>query len=877
MPPDPHAPLRDNVRLLGDVLGRTLREQEGAALYELVEAVRKAAKEARTTGGPSEALLARLMSLDTDDAVAVARAFAQFLTLANIAEQHHRVRRRREHRRAGSPPQRASLPEAFARLLEAGVAPEALHRAAVSMRLELVLTAHPTEMTRRTLVRKHQRVARLLAELDHVDLVAPERAALHEALRREVLAMWRTDELRRDRPTPEDEARAGYAVIEQTLWEVLPRHLRLLDAELRTLVGEGLPIDAAPFRIGSWIGGDRDGNPRVTPEVTRRVLLLARWLAADLYLRDLDALRDELSFQDASAELRAVVGDVHEPYRALLRTLRRKLVATRRAIERRLDGEAPVAAETVERAADLWEPLHLAWRSLHETGAGLVADARLLDVLRRIACFGTTLVSLDVRQESDRHAEAVAWLAEKNGVQDYLEQDEEGRQTFLVERLGTRPDVSWSEAPDEVRDVLETCRIIAEDGPEGFGAYVISMARRPSDVLAVVWLQEVAGVAHPLRVVPLFETEDDLRHAGGTLDALLSVPAYRDIVRQAGDHVEVMIGYSDSAKDAGILAASWALYRAQEELVAVARRHGVRLTLFHGRGGTVGRGGGPAHAAILAQPPGSVDGTLRVTEQGEVVQSRFGLPGIAMRSLETYTTAVLEATLAPADSPSPEWRAAMERLAEWSRSAYREVLRSDGFVDYFRAATPVEELDRLNIGSRPAKRRGGGLESLRAIPWVFAWTQNRLMVPAWLGVGDALGRAEEEGLEGTVREMADGWPFFRTLLDLLEMGLAKADRGVARLYDTRLVTDPTRTVGADLFARFDQTFEAVQKAAGHGRVLEDNPVLERSIAVRNPYVDPLNLLQVALLERVRASDDPRLVEALLRTMGGVAAGMRNTG
>jgi len=881
MSADPHAPLRDDVRLLGTLLGEVL-QQQGGSLYKTVEHIRGLSKTARTGDAPARAALGRALSeLTLEDAAPVARAFAQFLALANIAEQHHRVRRRRDYQRAAVEPQRGSLEEAIPRLLGEGVTPSTLRRAVADMRVELVLTAHPTEVVRRTLLRKHNRIAALLSDGDRGALTPDEEAARRESLGRVIAEIWHTDEVFRERPTPETEAQGGLLVFEQTLWDAVPAYLRRLDAALTEHTGDGLAAGVAPIRFGSWMGGDRDGNPNVRPSTTRRVLYMARWIAADLYWREIDELRAELSLAAASDELKAVAGGAREPYREVLRGVREALKDTRAWLGAWLRDEDPPEVPLLRDVSELREPLMLCWRSLHAVSAGQVARGRLLDILRRLDVFGLTLVRLDIRQESDRHTDALDAITVALGLGSYRSWDEAERTRWLLAELeNPRPLIPLGFAcDDEVRDVLDTLAVIAETPPGNLGAYVISMTRSASDILAVELLQKAAGIAEPLRVVGLFETLDDLRAAPEVMGGLLDIPWYS---ARCGGEVEVMIGYSDSAKDAGRLTAAWALYQAQEALVATCRERGVALTLFHGRGGSVGRGGGPTHAAIRSQPPGSVEGTLRVTEQGEVIQAKFGLPGIAQRTLELYTSAVLEATLTPPALPKAEWRALLDRLSETALGTYRGLVRGDPrFVPYFRAVTPEPELGRLKIGSRPARRRaGGGVESLRAIPWIFAWTQTRLMLPSWLGLGAALA----EGLAGEDREllleMSRDWPFFRTTLELVEMVLAKSEPSIAAHYEALLAADDMHDLGEELRALHRQTVASLTECRGEPALLAHQPVIQRSIAVRNPYVDPLNLLQAELLRRFRAAPEGErsaLEDALIVTVNGVAAGMRNTG
>ncbi|MBA2306204.1 MAG: phosphoenolpyruvate carboxylase [Acidobacteria bacterium] len=879
---DPHEPLRDDIRLLGELLGETLRTLEGDELFRTVERVRALSKGARAgVDGDFEMLSAELSTMPVEAALPVARAFSHFLHLANIAEQHHRIRRRRVHLRdPAAPPQRGSCDETFASLLVAGVPADRLHEAVCGMEIELVLTAHPTEIARRTLVQKYNRIAMALAARDRADLTTPEREEVEARLLREIMSAWGTGEVRKTQPTPLDEVRSGLIIFEESLWEAVPRYLRAVDGALFGATGRGLPLDGTPVRFGSWIGGDRDGNPSVTPDVTRRGCLLHRWLGADLYLREVDALREELSVGAATAELRAVTGDSPEPYRDLLRGVRDRLRRTREWARASLAAEAdlPIPDDIYLSAEDFAAALRLCAESLGCTGYARLAAGRLADVLRRLATFGMTLARLDIRQEASRHTDAVATVVAAAGLGDYAEWDEMARTKFLEEELraGRWDAFRAVDMSAEVRDVIETFRMIATIPRSSLGAYVITMASEPSDVLAVLFLQRCAGVSDPLPVVPLFETSKDLKNAGPVLDSLFGHSWYRDHI---GRRQQVMIGYSDSAKDAGRFAAAWDLYTAQEAVLAAAQRHEIELTLFHGRGGSVGRGGGPTHLAIMSQPPGSIDGRLRVTEQGEMLQALFGLPEIAARTMDVYTTATLEAWLVPPPPPRPEWRVIQGRLRDVASAGYRAAVYDDPrFLEYFTRATPAAELSEMNIGSRPAQRKGArSVTSLRAIPWQFAWTQTRLLLGAWLGIEDALEAAIAHGEGERLRQMYREWPHFRSVIDLTEMVLAKAAPRIAAEYDRRLVPGELQVVGAALRSRLERATVAVLAVSGHTELIESSAVLRRSIDVRNPYVDPINLLQVELLRRVRESPDDRVRAALHVTINGVAAGMRNTG
>ncbi|CUR44933.1 phosphoenolpyruvate carboxylase [Alloalcanivorax xenomutans] len=887
MEQDQHAPLREDVRWLGELLGHTLREQVGENLYETVERIRLAAVETRSNDEMSVARLRALLDPLEDDALLeVARAFSQFLNLANIAEQHHRERLHRQHQRyPGDPDSDQGLRNVLERLSAKQVSAQTVRDTLTDLSVELVLTAHPTEVTRRTLIRKYDQMADLLTESDRPDLTGEERQRLEQRLRELIISAWSTDEIRRERPTPVDEAKWGFATIEQSLWRAVPDFMRQLDEELQRAGLPSPPADWVPVRLASWMGGDRDGNPNVTAAVTREVLLLARWMAADLYLRDVENLLADLSMHRASDELLARTGPSHEPYRVVLRDVRDRLKVTRRRMEALVEERPVPDGEGFLNGAQLRDELRLLDRSLRAVGLESIANGQLKDTLRRLSCFGITLLCLDVRQESGRHADTIDAITRYLELGSYLEWDEAERQRFLLAELeNRRPLVDElfyrSDVCDpQVREVLDTCKVIAEQGPEGLGAYVISMARAPSDVLAVMLLQKIAGVTRPMRVVPLFETLDDLDNAGDTMSALLSIPFYRERVKGGQ---EVMIGYSDSAKDAGFLGAAWAQFRAQEKLTGLFREHGIPLTLFHGRGGSISRGGSPTRMALLSQPSGSVAGRIRVTEQGEVIRFKYGRPSVAAFNLEQYVAATLEATLLPPREPRPQWREQMEKLTRISVEGYRQVVRDDpALVRYLRTVTPETELSRLALGSRPARRKSdGGIESLRAIPWVFAWTQIRLMLPAWLGTGAALEAAlEDQSDTDRIREMASHWPFFQGVVDMLEMVLAKADSRVAAWYEERLTDDADlMRLGDSLRQRLAGTVEALGRLTGRGDLLDNNPVMRWSIRVRDPYTDPLHLLQAELMARLRDRDSDKVLEsALMVTIAGIAAGLRNTG
>jgi len=693
--------------------------------------------------------------------------------------------------------------------------------------------------------------------------------------------IWTTDEIRSTRPTAVDEAKWGFAVIENSLWRAVPDFIRHFDRLSRRRLGQSLPMDIAPFQFYSWMGGDRDGNPNVTHKVTEEVNLLGRWKAAELYLSDYANLYGDLSMHEASAELLTALGrESKTPYRDLLRATRMRLQATIEWAEARLRGDDVLEpANIIRHQQELLAPLLLCHRSLMDRGLDHVANGPLVDAIRRLYAFGINLQPLDVRQDGERHAQVLDELIEYLDLGHYRDWEEKQRQHFLLEQLASKRPLLPSDWPvsEESAEVLNTCRVIAAQPRETLSHYVISMAQQPSDVLAVALLLKECGVTWEMPIVPLFETLDDLDRAPSVMNSLWQMHWYQ---RYSGGEQTVMIGYSDSAKDAGKVAATWAQYKAQEQLVSLAEQHGVILSLFHGRGGTVGRGGGPVEKAMASQPPGSVKGRIRVTEQGEMIRYKFGLPRLAFTSLCNYVQATLKATVTPNPAPSQDWRDLIEKMAQVSLQAYRNIVREDeNFVPYFRTLTPEQELGKLALGSRPARRKAeGGVESLRAIPWVFAWTQVRLNLPSWLGSLEALQYATEHS-PAAFADMVQNWPFFSSLLDLLEMVIGKADRPICAYYEKVLVNPELHTFGEKLRSDLAKLELQLNHTKDQPELLEDNPLLQLALRVRKPYIDPLNYLQAELLKRERKAGEisPELERALKVTMAGISAGMRNTG
>ena len=844
----------DTVRLLGRLLGQVIERDRGHDFLNRIEEIRTLAKAARNQGSWTDLhrYLAEIPSYEVTD---VARAFNQLLNLANIAEQDYQVRNLEE-----------DADSAWAQLfdrIESGRVVEAI----ANMRVELVLTPHPTEVLRRTLMLKYDAIG---AELKRAQ---PGVARLE----RLIAEAWHTEDVRHRQPEPQDDARWGFAVVENSLWEAVPACLRDIDEALLRRNLPPLPVDAAPVAIASWMGGDCAGNPDINARVTREVLMLGRWMAADLYLRDVETLQTDLSMAECNGPLRKRVGDDPEPYRALLRDVRERLLATRAWAEALDPVPSPGVYHTTE---DLYEPLALCDASLRDVGMEIIADGPLKDTLRRVKAFGVTLVNLDIRQTSDRHGAALDEVTRYLGVDGrpggYADWDETERCEFLLDELkGRRPlfPADWPVSA-ESREVLDTCAVVAEHNGDGISEYIVSRARAPSDVLAAVLLLRESGLRANLPIVPLFETLDDLDRAAGAIDALHAIDWYAEY---AGGEQQVMIGYSDSAKDAGMMAASWALYRFKERLAEVAESRRFRLSLFHGRGGAIGRGRVAAQPAILAQPPNTVGGRLRVTEQGETIRSKLGDTALARETLMRYLIGTIEASLDPPPVPTAELRATMTELADRARTSYRALVDQSDFLDYFRQITPQEELEALALGSEPEDRSNvAGIDGMSSIPWVFAWTQVRLMLPMWLGTDAVLAKLREDA-SGKAFDALMEWPFFRMQIDGLEALLAKTDLALVDFYAERLTPRSHRAAHDAVRRRAAEIRDNLLALRRQQELLADNPRAQYAIRVRNTYLDPLHLLQGELIGRLRENYDDQVAEALKITMAGIATGLRHTG
>ena len=910
-------PLRRDINLLGRVLGRVVLEQEGKDLFDVEEDIRLLCKRLRADykAGLEERLKRRIEASSPGELRRVVRAFSVYFQLVNIAERYHRVRRRRQYESSpGNPPQRASVASALARLKGEGVGEVALQKVLDAMNVGLVLTAHPTEALRRSVRRKHVRIGEMLENLEFSGLTWKERRHLEEELAEEITVLWQTDELRVRRPEVDQEIERTLLFFEDPLISATLEAYRDFEDELSRQFPESTQGLGRVLEFGSWVGGDQDGNPFVEPGMIEVALGLHREVILKRHLGSVVRLVDHLSVSTkmvrVSEELRrsverdeGLMPEVAERHRTVdpNEIYRRKLLLVAERLRRTL--AQPRSPTAYAGAADFVRDLEIVRDSLLADGGGRIAGGGLRDLIRQAEVFGFHLAKLDVRQESSVIARTLSELVSANAGSDPRGMDEAGRSALLRELLAA-PDPVPAVPPDlseEAHRVLETFESIRR-ARENFSeppveTFVLSMAHYASDVLSTQLLARRAGLlevdrsgrctANYLRITPLFETVEDLWRAPDVLRALLEDSFYRSSLSQNGDLQEIMLGYSDSGKDAGYVTSNWTLYKAQGLLAAVAREYGVKLRLFHGRGGSAGRGGGPSYQAIMAQPANTLDGSIRITEQGEVISFKYSMRGLARRNLDTVLAAVLEAAAGDTPrEPEPRWVEVMEDLSTKAREAYRGLVYEDeGFLNFFAEASPIGELALLNMGSRPARRvQNPSVESLRAIPWVFAWTQNRFLLPSWYGAGSAFGAyaSTDEGL-GMLREMYEGWPFFRTLVDFMQMTLAKSDLRIAETY-TALVSEPGNR--QRLWDRISEEHascaDAVLRITGNRHLLDDSPVLQRSIRLRNPYVDPLSYIQVSLLRRLRAlpEDSPdreTVLDTLLLTISGVSSGMLNTG
>lgn len=913
---DKDQPLREDIRLLGRLLGDTVQEQEGAAQFELIENIRQTAVRFHRDddADAKRELEAMLNALDHETAILVVRAFSFFSQLANIAEDLHHSRRRRAHALAGSPPRQGSLALALQRLREKGVSGKQLTDLLQRMQIAPVLTAHPTEVQRKSILNCQREVTRLLVDRDRGMLQPAELAQNEEALRRVILTLWQTRILRNTRLTVRDEIENGLSYYRYTFLRELPRLYGELEDAIGGFCGNNKVRVPPVLRIGNWIGGDRDGNPYVTHEVMQQALRAQSTVALEFYLEETHLLGAELSMArrqvHISAALEQLSADspdrsehrVDEPYRRALIGIYARLAATAKELGAKVSSRGTaVAMLPYANGAAFIADLDVIIGSLTANGAERIACGRLRDLRRAVEVFDFYLCPLDMRQHSGVHERMVAELLRCSGSDvDYAQLSEAEKVKLLLDEIATpRPLRSqYLEYSEETRGelaIFDTAAAVHRRyGPEALPNYIISKADGVSDLLEVALLLKEAGLLMTgdvpslcVNIIPLFETIDDLRGGAAIMDALFALPYYRRLLASRGEEQEVMLGYSDSNKDGGFLTANWELYKAERELVTVFKRHGVSLRLFHGRGGTVGRGGGPSYEAVLAQPPGAVNGQIRITEQGEVIASKYADKDIGRRNLETLFAATLEATLLEtggAGKDEAAYCAVMEELSRDAFSAYRDLVSGEpGFIDFFRSATPIAEIAQLRIGSRPSARKPSWeLDDLRAIPWVFSWSLARIMLPGWYGFGSAIQAMVERDGAGVLDKLGDmyrNWPFLQTLLSNMDMVLSKCDFGIASRYADLVPDEATRKqIFGKIRAEYQLTIRHLLAITGNRELLQSNAALARSFRNRSPYIDPLNHLQATLLRRLRAGEDDEVIRrAIMLTINGIAAGLRNSG
>lgn len=913
--------LRRDVRFLGNILGEVLVHQGGNELLDLVEKIRETSKSLRSVFLPELfADFKRIIStLDADNRHQVIRAFAIYFQLVNIAEQNHRIRRKRDYERsAGESVQPGSIESAIQDLKERSFTYEEVQGILESLSLELVMTAHPTEAMRRAILDIHKRISEDVMLLDNPTLTFREREQLRDKLLNEVITLWQTDELRDRRPTVLDEVRNGMYYFHETLFHILPEVYQELERCLtKYYPGHHWHVPTY-LRFGSWIGGDRDGNPSVTADVTWKTLEMQRKLAIREYQRILKGLMKNLSFSttivNVSDELKQSIQkdrenvtlkkmeiwhNEKEPYRIKLAYMLAKIAHV-------LDDDM-TGGECYRSPEEFIEDLHIIDRSLRHHYADYVADTYLKKLIRQVELFGFHTATLDIRQHSQEHENAMTEiLAKMNVVDNYSKLEEEEKIELLNSLLNDpRPIITpFQEYSDSTKECLEVYRTIyqaqKEFGERCITSYLISMAEGASDILEVmVFAKEVGlfrkdndgSVKATLQAVPLFETIEDLHAAPDIMRRLFNLPIYREAVKAMEDLQEIMLGYSDSNKDGGVVTANWKLQVAMKEITAVGEEFGVKLKYFHGRGGSLGRGGMPLNRSILAQPANTIAGGIKITEQGEVISSRYSLKGIAYRSLEQATSALIRASInarLPQENPhEKEWERISSEISSVSQKKYQDLIfRDPDFLSFFKESTPLPEVGELNIGSRPSKRKNSDrFEDLRAIPWVFAWTQSRYLLPAWYAAGTGLQsfyQGNDENLK-VLQEMYLNYPFFTSMIDTLQMAMAKADLIIAKEYSLMVKNDVARQrIFGLIKEEFKLTKEMILKITGQQEILDNQPVLQESIRLRNPYVDPLSYLQVQLLNELRTlrekgDDDVELLREVLLTINGIASGLRNTG
>ena len=880
--------LREDIRYLGNILGRVIKKQEGENFFNLVEKIRKLSKANKSNNSSKHShkrIIREIKKLNPKNTFKLTRAFAHFMNFINLAESIDASRSLNiyENDQKNVSNKNIFIEEIFEELFENKKIPDTkIYNLAKNLNIGIVLTAHPTEVKRRTLIQKYHKITEILEQRDLLKNFPTKLNLLDKKLYDEFTIIWNTDDLKRVRPTPFDEARWGLAIIEDSLWDTIPKVYRRLNSIFVKNMGKGLPKNFNPIEFGSWMGGDRDGNPFVTSKVTKEVILLSRWEAAKLYEKSLTKIIRSYSMQNCSKKIFSKVGKTFEPYRVYLRPLRDKMRNTHRLIEQHLIYKKPLdRSKLLNSKEEILKPLRIVRESLEENQNENIASGDLLDLMRRAKCFGINLAKLDIRQESSRHTQLLNELIKSKFNKNYNKLSENKKIQLLKSLILSKKNIinKFNFKNKENKEVWSTFKTLADEPSECLGAYVISMTTSASDILSISFLQKEAKIKEKLRVVPLFETLDDLINAKSIMESLFSKSWYRRLIK---NKQEVMIGYSDSSKDAGKICASWHQYKAQEQIIKLAKKYSIEVVFFHGRGGSAGRGGGPIQATLRSQPPNSVNGKIRITDQGEVIQQKYGYEPLAKYNLCSYIGAVSEATLNPPPVPKNNWRTLIEKMSDISKSSYRKnINQSTEFIKYFKTVTPHVALGKLSIGSRPSKRKNiDNIKSLRAIPWVFAWTQIRLMLPAWLGSAEALRYANIKQFRKTLYEMEKNWPFFNSMLDMLDMVISKADPDISKIYEEYLADEKLKRVGQKLRFQF-QVIKELNKKITPKEIIKLRKEFRTSVIVRNIYSEVLNIIQPLVMNKIKKNKNKNnkkyLNDALLTSIAGISAAMKNTG
>ncbi len=884
----PTKSLRDDVRYLGNILGRVIKEQEGQKFFDLVEKIRllsKANIANKNHRDPFKKILNEVKKLSPNSLFKLTRAFNHFMNFYNLAESidASRTLDLYENVKQDKKFQNIFIEEIFENFFKnKKISNNKIYNIAKSLNIGIVLTAHPTEVKRRTLIQKYHSLTEILEQRNLLKNYPSKLKILDRKVFDEITIIWNTDEIKRSKPTPAEEARWGLAIIEDSLWDTIPKVYRRLNQIFEKNMGKGLPKNFNPIEFGSWMGGDRDGNPFVTAEVTKRVILLSRWEAAKLYEKSMTKLIRSYSMEKCSKKILKTTGKSFEPYRVYLRPLRDKLRKTHRSIEQYLVNNKPLNEKNLlSEREEILKPLRVVRESLEQNQSENIASGDLLDLMRRAKCFGINLARLDIRQESSRHSQLLSEYIKKKLNQDYLSWDEDRKIRYLSAKMQSKNLLkNFQFKNKENKEVWSTFKVLATQPKECLGAYVISMTSSASDILSVMFLQKEANIENRLRVVPLFETLDDLINAKPIMEKLFSLKWYR---KDINHKQEIMIGYSDSSKDAGKLSASWNQYKLQQEIIKLAKKYKIDVTFFHGRGGSAGRGGGPIQATLRSQPAGSVNGKIRITDQGEVIQQKYGYEPLAKYNLCSYIGSVMEATLNPPPKPKDSWVKLIQSMSEISTSSYRKnINQSSDFIRYFKTVTPHMALGKLSIGSRPSKRKNvDNINSLRAIPWVFAWTQIRLMLPAWLGTAEALRYSSIKKFKKTLIDMEKNWPYFNSTMDLLDMVLSKVDPEISKIYEKNLADDKLVRVGKKLRFQFD----AVKKLNDQitpKEIYKQRKSFRGPAIIRNIYSEILNVLQAVVMnkllqKKLNKRDKKDLNDAMMASIAGISAAIKNTG